>query len=467
MLSLLERINSESGPPSPQPPTAQRRPSLSATDPLVNPYSTQLERSASKPTIVVHDPDATVSMEPISDAPELPLEPEIARPPLMEEWSSMSQDSSDQERTTGSTTRSGSPVDGVLMPETIDYTLKITFEKTEVPIKENEGSIRLNDVSDYQKFEKFSENCVREHCISTLAGRSLHFRNGDCTILGDHNYSESHGLSSHEDWKDIHTILVNHWGSHRYRHQHLYIFRDYFGLLTRKKTDETFAKSKQMEIYRLMKEGLDDRKYIPRTDLIRITSADMIREILREDPVQGITQPEQDAFYHQILQEARKLLAVCVYTQLRMECLKYFLDMGHNDNTLSSKPLENRDCCHDGCGPKFENLLQMQGGFYAAEFGKVGDHRKLHRRTVIPIQYHPRKADDNRKADDEDVPGERRDTSSESEASMLDNEEMTARQREAYCGSGAFSKVYRVRLDPEHLRFTKVSQNPKPHHGVA
>lgn len=419
--------------------------------PLPLPFDSQPEREASGPTIVVHDPEPSASARPAVNIPRLALEPDIHQPSLVEEWSSMSQDDSDQEPTTTSTSRSGSPVSGLVMPETIEYTLKITFEKEEVPLTQNRGLIRLNDASDYQKFEKVAEDCVKEHYMSALAGKSLNFRNGDCSIIGDNNYKQVHGLSSQEDWRDIHTILVNYWTSSRHKHQRLDITRDYFGLLIRKKSDETFASSKGLEMDRLMKEAFDGRHYIPRTDLIRITSADMIREIILEDPIPEFNRSEHDVFVHKVLKDAPKLLAACVYTELRMGCLKHLLDAGHNDNTLSVRPLDNKDRCHDKCGRRFKNLVSVQGGFYTAEFWKAGEHKKLHRCTVVPVQFHPQEEQDN------GLRHERSDMNLEIEANKPDDEEVTPLQRRAYCGSGAFSKVYRVRLDPEHHRLSKVS----------
>jgi len=139
-----------------------------------------------------------------------------------------------------------------------------------------------------------------------------------------------------------------------------------------------------------MKEASGGSEYIPRTDLLRLTSMDMVRPILLEDPIPEQQQPDQDFFIEDVLGRARKLLAACVYTNLRMKCLKALMDMGHDDNTLPSTPLTNKHCCHQKCGPRFKQLLVVQGGFYAAEFWKPGEHKRLHSCTVVPMQYHPK-----------------------------------------------------------------------------
>ena len=445
--SRPERSIASNSSPSCQSHSNQSRSSQS-TGPPLQPHEDQPERSASGPTIVVH-PDIWRPPESFAGGLDLTLADNIPRPQPTNEWSSLSQTSSDHEPSSGSTTRSGSPISDTEIPEAIEYTLHVTFWKEAVQIANNHGSIKLNDVSGYRALEIFGEECVRNECGSSLAGKSLHFRNGDCTIIGDANVRNDkhvHGLSSQEEWKDICTILKNPVTSKRHPNQHLVIARDYYGLLTSKIGDESFAASKRAEIWRLMKTSFDTRKYIPHTDLTRITSAIMIRQIIEEDPVPEMNHVEQEQFIRKVWEQGRKLLAMCVHAQLQMRCLKVLLDHGHNDSTLASKPLTNEHRCHGKCGPNFEILLQNQGGFSAAEFMRPGEHKRLPRWIVVPIHYHPKERHE------DDVLDEGSETSSEVEEKKLDE----VMQR-ASCGSGAHSNVYRVKIDPEHHRLSKVS----------
>ena len=432
-----ERSIASNSPPLSQLHSKQSKSSQS-TGPPLQPREDQPERSASGPTIVVHHPDIERPQKSFAGELDLTLADNAPRPQPTNEWSSLSQTSSDHEPSSGSATGSGSPISDTEIPEAIEYTLRVTFWKEAVQIANNHGFIKLNDVSGYQALELFGEECVRNECGSSLAGKSLHFRNGDCTIIGDANDTNDkhvYGLSSQEDWKDICTIVKNFFTSKRHLNQHLDITLDYYGLLTRRISDESFATSKRAEIFSLMKNSFDNKRYIPRTDLTRITSADMIRQIVLEDPVPGMSHAEQERFIREVFERARKLLAMCVHAQLQMRCLKVLLDHGHNDSTLASNPLEDEHRCHEKCGPNFEILLQNQGGFSAAEFMRPGEHKRLHRRTVVPIHYHPKEEVEEKKPDEEDT---------------------TVTQR-AYCGSGAYSNVYRVKIDPAHHRLSKVS----------
>ncbi len=124
--------------------------------------------------------------------------------------------------------------------------------------------------------------------------------------------------------------------------------------------------------------------------------------------------------------------------------------MGHDDNTLPSTPLANKHCCHQRCGPRFKQLLVVQGGFYAAEFWEPGEHKRLHSCTVVPMQYHPKESQE------DDYLNEETETLSEVEEGGHD-EGMTTPAQKACCGSGAYSNVFRVRMDPAHHRLSKVS----------
>lgn len=449
---ILERDTADSSPSAPQSPTVQYMYSRIATA-TAHHVEGRPEASISGPAIIVDHADVETALKPSADGNACSLlsgEHNSIRPQAIDDCSPASQQSPEQGQSSNSTTRSGSPVDGLFMPENTTYTLHITFENESVPVGANRGSIQLNDNSSYRKIEQDAEACVKEHCKSSLAGKSLNFRNGECAIIRKHTDKHAHGLSSEEDWTDICTIVKNFFTSDRHLHQHLDITRDYFGLLTRRISDETFASSKRSEIHVLMKEASDDRVYIPRTDLLRVTSADMIRQILLEDPISEQQQPAQDAFVGEVLDRARKLLAACVYIDLPMQCLKVLIDNGHDDNTLPYTPLTNKHCCHLRCGPRFRQLIAVQGGFYAAEFCKLGEHKRLHGCTVVPMQFH------SKESQEDDYLNEESETLSEVEERGHD-EEMTTPAQKACCGSGAYSNVFRVRVDAAHHRLSKVS----------
>ena len=382
-----------------------------------------------------------------------------------------------------SPSQTGTPSEDYAVPDSITYSLRLAFDGQEVPNPYKDIPIQFNPSSNYDDISRKSYDFVETIFASTtLQGRSLNFRYGDCTITCGHSDISKHtqGLSTEADWRDICTVVTNLWSSSGRMNIHLDIYRNYFGLLTKRITDESFASAKRTEIHNLMQIAFDGREYISRTDLTRVASVDMIREIIIEDPTIESTQKEN--FILEVEKKARNLLTLCVYAQLSMQCLHALLhNRGLTDKTYPI--IEKQHLCHKKCGPNFRNLVKAQGGFHAAVFDKPGQHQRLHKGIVVPLHYQPRKELSDTHSNDKPVarseqevlhgggaeiqsPGKGLDsrldssriTMSEQEAEEEEEEEDNPEKKAAHCGSGAYSNVYKVRIDPAHHKLTKVSK---------
>ena len=352
--------------------------------------------------------------------------------------------------------RSYSSADGFVVPQTITYSLHLTFENSVVHDVTPHRIILLNDPNSYREIEEIAERHVRNQCAAALASKELNFRNGKCTVVGDEDYKDSQALISLDDWKDICTVLINLWTSDYHRTLHLDIFREYYALQTKVVGTANFANTKRKEIHSLMHRALDDRRYIPRTDLLRVTSKDMIRQIIIEDPLTFERSDEREAFIQRVQQKASRLLAMCVYANLPMRCLGKLLENGLDDD---KHPLQDGDCCHPDCEIEFHTMVQQQGAFRAAEFWHIGEHQRFDPHTVLPMAFHPKLQDGL-----DPLPEEMENESEEEE--IRDNQDNSAK-RKAYCGSGAYSNVYRVRIDANHHRLSRVSINPTHYQAFA
>lgn len=188
-----------------------------------------------------------------------------------------------------------------------------------------------------------------------------------------------------------------------------------------------------------------EKDYIPHNVLEMVISDQTIHWIIKENPPKSVPQDEQEAFIHRVQAEGRILLAMYVHAELGMECLKKLLDNGWKD---SSPPLDEKSHCHRDCRRKFRTLVQTQGGYRAARFVE-GEHKTLHSHTVVPLHFCPR-AHGNDDVDREVttlISNELQNSSSE------DNAVKTA----AFCGNGAYSNVYCVKMDPNHHSLSTVS----------
>lgn len=335
----------------------------------------------------------------------------------------------------------------------VTYSLHITFEGEKVPSKYKNVTIHLSNLSNYEDIAAEAEGCVKEQLENkTLADKSVNFRHGECAIkckkndkpVGDEH---THGLSNHADWTHLCTVLTELWTSTGSPDIHLEIHREYFGLLIPRVSEGGFAKAKRNEIYYLMKTAFDGRKYLPQSDLSKVVSKDMVREIIAEDP--SVPSMERESFIEMVWHRAPKLLTMCVLAPVQMSCLKLLLEKGRDDDT---NPLKEEHRCHRECAQDFKALLDWYRGLNAATFLRPGDHHRFAKEIVLPIHYHPKPDDQTTSR----APGTG--DTSEKEIESDEEESENSDKHKALCGSGAFSKVYRVRLDPAHHSLTKVSE---------
>lgn len=309
-------------------------------------------------------------------------------------------------------------------------------------------TVPFDDAKSYQDFEAKARAYIGKHHGKTLAARELYFRIGKCTIVDEGGYQDTHLLTSQDDWNKICLALTGLWNKKKRRTPRLEIFQDYFGLQTQVVSGEPFANTLRNEIHNLMKTKASNNEcYIPRAELNVITSNLMIRRIVFEDAKLNMRRDEKNDFIQTVQISARRLLVMCVGASLEMSCLKELLDKGHTDAKL---PLGNVQPCHTRCSANFRGLINGQGSFMAAEFLTIGQHQKFSRHIVVPIHYKEVRTQDSHAAEEKNA------SDPNSTSSYDDNDDGHAKKM-ACCGRGAYSNVYRVNIDPDHHRLSKVS----------
>ena len=347
--------------------------------------------------------------------------------------------SSDEDSSRGSldledpTNNVKNPSDDLIPSSSITCSLHITFGQDPASDPAIGLTVCLTDPDSYSRIETVSQNHVTDTFKEDLDRRELVFRYGNCTITGQNVEKCGLPLTSRDDWNSTCIVISNYLTSKPNRHLHLDIFRNYFAFRFRASSDVSFAGAKRAEIHTLMKRASDGRQYLPRTDFLQVTSKETIRDVIVQDPQLDMALDEKDKFIEKVQRKAPKLIAMCVFAGLKMECLKKLLDIGYSDESL---PLERKHCCHQKCAVDFEILVEKQGGFSAAEFWIVGEHQKLHPSTVVPVHFHPRDKDEDG-ALDKAGPHE----SDEPEDSYGGAGESDSAKRNAWCGSGAYSNV--------------------------
>ena len=328
-------------------------------------------------------------------------------------------------------------------PSSVLCFLHITFDGATIPFAMNDLRIAYKAKDSYDIIERIAQEYIHKTCHEGFAVRKLNFEYGNCTIQGEHVEKLGIPLTTGEEWANICLELSRLWTLNPRQALKIHIFRDYISHRSPSGSESSVPGTQRLELQKLMKRAADGRKYIPRLALMRFTSTN-IRKVINGDSRLKLDKESKDRFIAKVHENARCLFALYIYAGLTMECLMRQVDIGYNDGSL---PLNEDDCCHPKCAADFEALLERQGGFIAARFDHIGKHQDFAPCVVIPIHYIP--VDEG--AIDFVIEGRRKDM--EYDTPYASDSE----KQNACCGLGAFSKVYRVRIDPDHHQLSEVS----------
>ena len=177
----------------------------------------------------------------------------------------------------------------------------------------------------------------------------------------------------------------------------------------------------------------------------------MLPEIINEGLTQNLNADQKDALIQHLQSKCMILLAMLIYTDnpTPLDCLRKLLDKDYCDAKLSQQPLAEDDICHRGCKKGFDTLVEKQGGYIAAQFNKPGEHQVFHHYIVVPIHFCP--MDEDSDGPDSELAHGERDIKKITHSRQIDP------KQGAFCGEGAYSQVYRVRIDPNHHTLARVS----------
>lgn len=340
-----------------------------------------------------------------------------------------------------------SPAGYSFIQDSITFNLRVTWEGSRDSKLAEELSVLLHEPESYQKIEKLAEEYANALSAETIGPRELKFSYGNCTIVSSNGTKTRLPLRSRRDWTGIYKAVVEYWTSHTHERLHLCISRHYLACQDQPTEGKSFAELKCLEIDDLMKKTWEKKDYIPHNFLETVISDQTIYWIIKENPPKSVPQDDQDAFIRRVQAEGRILLAMCVHAELGMECLKKLLDSDWKDSRL---PLDEESLCHRGCRRKFRTLVQTQGGYRAASFVE-GEHKTLHSHTVVPLNFCPRAhGKDDLDREVTEVRGNKPQNS---------NSEESAIKEAAWCGSGAYSNVYCVKMNPNHHSLSLVSKD--------
>lgn len=343
------------------------------------------------------------------------------------------------------TRRPQSPAGSSFNPSTIAYSLRVTFQGSPDSKLVEELSVLLHKPESYQEIERVAEKHAKKLYAESIGPKDLKLSYGNCTIVSDDGTKTRIPLRSREDWMEVENAIARYWNPHTHGKLRLYISRHYLACQDQPTDDISFAELKGLEINDLMKPTWEKKEYVPRNVLETVISDQTIYWIIKESPPNSVPQDNQDAFIHQVQAEGRILLAMCVHADLGMDCLKKLLDNGWKDSNL---PLNEDSRCHRECRRKFKTLVQAQGGF-RAEYFVEGEYKTLRSHAVVPLYFC------SRAHGNDDV--DREVTGLPSNEVQNSSSGVSRIRTAAFCGHGAYSNVYCVKMDPNHHSLSTVS----------
>ena len=321
----------------------------------------------------------------------------------------------------------------------------VSDSSVSIPPKELE--LQLHDPKIYQRIEESAEQHAKDLCAVSNASNGVIFRYGNCTIVRENLGTHRRPLRSDSEWEEVLRCIDNDKTTENHGQLRLYISRDYY---QQPPIGDSLAHAKGNEIYSLMKDAWHRKRYITHSDLKEVMSDHAIRQIIMKDECKGMNPVEKESFIQQVQSEGRTLLAICLLDGMKIWWLKHLLDAITGGDKALPFDLEHK--CHDECRAKFQRILNGQSSFLATNFWKAGEHKDLHESIVVPLHFFPR--DDGK--DDINI---RKAISSVTKLPDPDSVGTAAdKKRAAECGSGAYSNVYCVKLDPNHHSLSKVRQ---------
>ena len=276
------------------------------------------------------------------------------------------------------------------------------------------------DKSQYGHFDYAAMRWLRDWGVPD--SKQLYRKSGRCRLIRQEDSREfdSGILENEEQWSEVLPYLVTSFVSkHPYVRFYLEILWEYSDLSINKVENERYAITVRRVIHDKLKPNWQNQKFIPRKDLDEILSDSTVKELINSDrSLNDIQNLGKDQFTQEVVLDASRLLAICVYVDLPLACLYELIQLGYHDIHL---PLTELHCPKGMYEVNFGNFVIWQGAFIAHEFEDDRGrpvHRKLPDAVVLPIIFN---------------------------------------EKDDLLGEGGFGWVYKVHIDPDHHLFSVVS----------
>ncbi len=328
-----------------------------------------------------------------------------------------------------------------IFPESITYKLKLLLrDKRPVDKAPHSKHLATEGPQSLQWYEKATYKSDKWLFSSSQRGHELHetlqdnttresyIRYGICRVIGTkHEACEELEDPDQLEEKAI-SLICGFIHDHKYERFHLEIIWEYATVKLQKIPHEKYAQTIASEISSKIVQNYVRKSYIPRKDLVRIMSPEVIRQIIDEDDSSkenAWTDDQRTEFAIQVQQHCSRLQAVCIYQGLPMKFLKHLMDHGIRDIDPPDEVFEDRHlqkCSERNCPTHMTKFFEMYHGFFAHKFDPDGEMQIFTEAMVLPLYY-------------------------------------VGNEKNSRLGYGAASNVYEVKIDPVHHSLSNVSSN--------
>jgi hypothetical protein len=301
------------------------------------------------------------------------------------------------------------------------------------------------DTASHKRLAEFdhvdpSIHLYRKHGVCKILRHGAYYENDPNQPTPSEQEVESRTMHEGTEWAEVPQFLIMRFKSeYRYDEFNLELKWDYSGYVKPTADDDDYARAVLNLIDDKMRTNWNGDHYIPRIDLDQILQDDTIaRLICCDKSIAAFIENSSDStfdmegFVNKVSDLGTKLLAICIYVELPLICLKLMLDNGKYDVSLPFGP-------HDvelpkEYSPTYRRFMMNQGSFIAHHFQRPkgatdGLHQngesenalpylEVKQKVVMPIHFDKEKD---------------------------------------HVGNGSYGDVYRVTVDPDHHYFDPVS----------
>lgn len=222
-----------------------------------------------------------------------------------------------------------------------------------------------------------------------LDTRTLFLRYGRCRLVTPDACEKFHPLRNQSQWREaVEKILHAVIRQIQQNHLRLDVRLEYSAIQLEPINGQCYTQTLRNEIDRQMQPNFENRVYVLLNEFIGLLTIAGLQRLLQEDEsLRSSVENDlafEKRFVRDISQNARSLLALCIYTGLPLLFLKALRDQGLSDANL---PLRSEQCSSNLTAAKFNLLVSQQWAFLPYRFKKQKDLLRLEPERIVPICF--------------------------------------------------------------------------------